>query len=497
MAPLDWPRPPNIDGLSIDDAVSATQAYARQVQGHMDSLHFNTTEYGVLIGFTLSALSNATKILDVVYQKPDTGLDIRNNIEEFGSAMQSLTSYMENVSAMSDSISSAPEGIESQTESMAHKKANDSFELDESSDTTYEAPAAEQEGRTVYIEICNEDPTKPELMAMSAEQLRSRLVQDLQGQGIRVPLLSAEKSSNGGSIRIFTSSKYNAAILRNPGFWKPSLFGENAHVLELLPGENRAGEIDASSSNDLAKMRKAEKKARKNARLVWIMITDRILAKEVLIGMDNSQLKSMVEQDIQAQNIKLRIERCKKSHACNHIRVWTASTKDVSTLSDKWIPTLFGKGAYVRWQKTRNTAILAAPVTQEEAHREDVESSTGLSEVPDLTSRETRRAARKARQICREIFIEMPDRQHAKFQLVGMKSRQLKALAREDLKVQGIAVQIAGCKIVESGTHARIRIRTKSPEEAEYLKQPGRWTPRYFGEGAHVVTQYKRETIAE
>ncbi|KAL8778227.1 MAG: hypothetical protein Q9213_007506 [Squamulea squamosa] len=489
MAPLDWPRPPNIDALSIDDAVSATKAYAKQVEGHMDSLHFNNTEYGVLIGFMLSALADATTILDVVYQEPDTSQDIRNNIEKFGSAMQSLTSYMENVSTTSGILSPAPERMEGRMEDIAYKKASDTLEVTGSSDSADEAAPVEQEGRTVCIKICNEDSNKPKLMAMSVEQLKSRLVQDLQGQGIRVPLLSVQRSSGCAYIRIFTSTKYNAAILRNPSFWKPNFFGENAQVLEPLPGEDSAGEIDTSSSKDLTKMRKAEEKARKNARLIWIMVTDRTFAKGVLVGMNKSQLKSMVEQDIQAQNIKLRIESCKKSRACNHIRVWTVSTKDVYTLSDNWKPTLFGKGAYVRWQKPRNTGVLAPPVSQEELHCEAVESSTDLSEVPILTSRETRTATRKARQICREVFIEMPDRLHAKFQLAGMKSRQVKALAREDLKVQGIAVRVAGSKILQLGPTARIRIRTKSPEEAVYLKQPGRWTPKFFGEGAFVVPQ--------
>ena len=67
MASFSWPRPPNLDGLSTNEAVSATKNYVNDVRVHMDNLRLDSSQYGALIGFMLSALTDATKIFEVVY----------------------------------------------------------------------------------------------------------------------------------------------------------------------------------------------------------------------------------------------------------------------------------------------------------------------------------------------------------------------------------------------------------------------------------------------
>ncbi|KAI4260120.1 MAG: hypothetical protein L6R42_004211 [Xanthoria sp. 1 TBL-2021] len=495
MAPFNWPRPPNLDGLSTDEAVSATQRYVNHVQTHMGGLQLNSTEYGVLIGFMFSALGDATKIFDVVYQESATSPDVRHDISRFRLAMESLTRYMENPSIILRPHGPASEAASCQLEGITQIEDSDVSEAADPADSSTKAipavtehrhektPIKWDEEQTVQINICSTDPDIPALEDMSGDQLRYRLVEDFQDQGIRLPLLSCWTSPGSHHVFLLTSSKYYAAILRDENFWKPTLFGANSRVVDPRSGQDTPGMSIVSSLLDQPKMRKAETRARGNARLFWIDITDRRFAKQELLPMDNSQLEALIEQDLQAQQIMLPFRKCKKSGACNHIRVWTYSAKDVRTFVNQWKPTLFGTGAFLRWQKKRDVAGPAVTISQRQVHDEDAKLSSGLSEAPFLTSRE----ARKVRQVLREVFIEIPDQLYAKTNLFGLKTAKLKALIRHDLESQDMDVRIAGCKLFRAGA-ARLRLRTKTPEEAECLKTPGTWVPMAFGQGAYVVT---------
>ncbi|CAL8579907.1 hypothetical protein XPA_005637 [Xanthoria parietina] len=85
-----------------------------------------------------------------------------------------------------------------------------------------------------------------------------------------------------------------------------------------------------------------------------------------------------------------------------------------------------------------------------------------------------------------EVFVKILDQQFAEDQLVGLSSTRLQTVARIDLQRQGIRVRVASCQIIASGSF--VRLRTREPEEAEFLRLPGVWNPMAFGQGAYVVT---------
>ncbi|KAL8686745.1 MAG: hypothetical protein Q9218_006894 [Villophora microphyllina] len=498
MAPMDWPRPPNIDGLPTDDAVTVTQDYVKQVQDHVNKLRLDSTDCGVLIGFMLSTLDNAIQILNVVYQDSNIAPDVRNDIEQFDLAMQSLASYMSNTSVASKAHASPRSSVKIEVEDTEQLKAPHSWDAAEQSNgpnrvlpgvrQSLTLPV-EQRERSVTIMICDGDSARSKLMGMTMDQLKAQLVQDFHDQGISVPLLSCHASSDCRCVHIFTSSKYYAVILRSSSFWEPTLFGENACVMDPLCDEDIAHMETTLSFKDVSKLRKAKEKARTGARVAWITLPDREFAKAELMGMDNTQLQSRVERELQAQGLKVRIQRCKKSHACTHIRLWTVDTTEVDILTKRWRPMHFGKGACVRWTKRKDFADITVSISpsmikggdeQGMIKSDGDEMSVDLSGVPLAGSWD-----KQTRKDPQEVFIRIPDRQFAKTRLLGLKQSQLRDMAQNDVEGQGISVRILSCHVVQDGTIALLR--TKRPEGANFLKQPGTWTPNSLGDGAHVV----------
>ncbi|KAL8888831.1 MAG: hypothetical protein Q9215_003783 [Flavoplaca cf. flavocitrina] len=555
MALCSWPRPPIVSGLSTDDAVNALQSYVRDVQNHMGRLRLDSTEYGVVIGFMLSALDNATNVFDRMCQEPGTNPDIRHDISIFQSTMQSLTAYMENAAIAPESTSKVPESICHQSEHDTHLTASDiNEEADLSSSSTnaplpatksrQKNPSTESpESRSVKIKISKQALAASGLMGISKDQMRVRLLQDLQDQGIRLPLFVDQMNTE--HVSLSTSSTYNAAILSNPNFWKPKLFGQHAYVEPPTSAEYGAVSESTKSLKERSKMHKAEEKARQNARLCWIEVPDRQLAANELADMSNHEIMSLIRQDLGAQKIAIEILRCKKSRAGRHIRLWTAHQLQVKTLVGQWKPTVFGTGAYVRWQKKgdhavplsqgqlgdatvgltaqeqsddddagsfiscsegtvsrereaydvmlqkqpdQDTAVSAISISQpQQPHRDVDDDDTGSSTSPHGVSGLAKREARTIRQALREVFVELPDGDYAKTKLFVQKTAKIKALVRNDLKNQNISVGIAQVKPFRSGK-PRLRLRTKTPEQAQYLKTPGAWTPSLMGPGAYVVT---------
>ncbi|KAL9030109.1 MAG: hypothetical protein Q9180_006944, partial [Flavoplaca navasiana] len=217
------------------------------------------------------------------------------------------------------------------------------------------------------------------LMGIGIDQMRVRLLQDAQDQGIRVPLFVCKMSME--CITLLTSSIYNAAVLRNTNLWKPRIFGKDAYVEPPSSSEEAASNETTTRPKGVARLRKAEEKARTNARLVWIEIPDRKFAEEELARLDNRAVTHLVEQDTQNQNIALRITCCKKSPASRHIRLWTSDPKDVKVLVDEWRPTVFGTGAYVRWQIHRIAADLAATTSQKQPKNNNAGLTASCSEA--------------------------------------------------------------------------------------------------------------------
>ncbi|KAL9056344.1 MAG: hypothetical protein Q9206_002795 [Seirophora lacunosa] len=456
MVSLNWPWPPELNGLSMTDAVNATQNYVNQVEVHMVGLDLNTTECGVVIGFMLSALADATRILDFTHRQSGTSSDLRNQIEKFGAAMQSLTQYMENIGVRSDKSRSNTAPAAMDVDTVDQGDASDTFVKAEFSDSSVEAPsgAPNQNG-----------------------------------------------SMDGDFAFLLTSSTYNAAILRNRNYWKPRLFGYDACVMESSTNKSVPRSTTTSPPLDPLKMRKAEQIAKRNAQLCWIEIRDRKFATTELSTMSNHQIMSLILYDLGAQDIDVQIARCKKSKAGHHIRVWTSHYSGVKVFIDQWTPTVFGTGAYVRWLKGENNTALAvssAPMSLAQPRPAvpspevkcdllsdigEADASSDLSEQPTLTKRE----AREARAAMREVFVELPDQIYAKTHLCPMNSSKLKTLVRDDIQHQKVKASIARCKLFRSGK-ARFMLRTKTPEQAKILRTPGAWTPVHLGRGAYVVT---------
>ncbi|KAI4276070.1 MAG: hypothetical protein LQ337_002738 [Flavoplaca oasis] len=549
MALSDWPRPPTVSGLPTDNAVNALQSYVSDVQNHMGRLRLDSTEYGVVIGFMLSALDNATKVFDRMCQEPGTSPDIQHDISMFQAAMQSLTAYMENAAIARASTSQLPENSCHQPEDDTHLIASDIHEEADLSSSSTNAPHPTTKSRqknpsteslqskSVKVNVSKQGLAAPGLIGISKDQMRVRLLQDLQDQGIRLPLFVDQMNTE--YVSLSTSSTYNAAILRNPTFWNPRLFGHHAYVERPSSGEEVA--VDKATK----KMRKAEKKARTSAQLCWVEIPDRGFATTVLVDLDKNQIMSLIKQDLEAQQIAVQIRRCKRSRAGKHIRIWTSHHSYVKGLVERWKPAVFGSGAYVRWQKKQDltglavlsthgqlddatagltahvqpvgndagnstshsggtiireretqdvtsekqangdTASPAASMSQPQTHDDDDDdtgSSTSALEVSAPTKPETRRM----RQVLREVFVELPDHDYAKNKLLIQKTNKIKALVRDDLKNQDIPVRIAQVKPFRSG-EPRLRLRTKTPEQAQYLNTPGAWIPAVLGPGAYVV----------
>ncbi|KAL8658097.1 MAG: hypothetical protein Q9226_001275 [Calogaya cf. arnoldii] len=492
MASFSWPRPPKVDGLSTDEAASALQKYVSDVQIHMGGLQLNSTEYGVIIGFMLSALSDATRIFDVVHRDSATSPDMRLEIEKFGLAMQSLTGYMEAATATSGIQLPISEGTSIHFDDIGKAENSDDSEAADSYDSPTRAspaisryqheqeriePEEERMARMVRINV-GTGSVNPAFLSMNNEQLRLLLLQDLQDHGVRIPLLSCSTSQDQQNIFVFTGTKYNAAILRNPRLWKPTLFGERASVVPTQAAEEDTRMTIPSLLQNASKTRKAEEKASKKARLVWIEIPDREYAVAHLLSLNHHQLRSRMESDLQAQNIEAQIASCRKSRAFKHIRIWTVTPKQADILSKQWMPTRFGEGAYVRWSRKQDYVGLRM-IAKMMPNSEVATESTADMDVPSAIQPAVSRARR-------EVFVKILDKEYAEDELVGAPLAKLKALARNDIENQGIPVRIASCQIIDSGSFARLR--TKQPEEAQYLKAPGTWKPIAFGKGAYVVT---------
>ncbi|KAL8971943.1 MAG: hypothetical protein Q9197_003017 [Variospora fuerteventurae] len=373
MALSNWPRPPTVNGLSADEAVNALQSYVRDVQNHVVHLQLDSTEYGVVIGFMLSSLDKATQIFDRICREPGTSPDIRHDISMFQAAMQSLTAYMENAVIAPRSTSQVPESACHQSEDDTNLLPSDiSEEADLSASSVNKPPPKTKsrqknpsseslESRTLRIKISKQGFAASGLMGIGIDQMRVRLLLDLQDQGIRLPLFVDQVNTE--YVSLSTSNTYNAAILRNPNFWKPRLFGQHAYVEPPTSAECGAVSESTKCLKERSKMHKAEERARKNARLCWIEVPDRKFAAFELVDMSNHQIMSLIRQDLGAQKIAIEILRCKKSRAGRHIRIWTAHQVQVKTLVGQWKPTVFGTGAYVRWQKKSDQAV---PLSQDQ-----------------------------------------------------------------------------------------------------------------------------------
>ncbi|KAL9032547.1 MAG: hypothetical protein Q9180_006439 [Flavoplaca navasiana] len=139
-------------------------------------------------------------------------------------------------------------------------------------------------------------------------------------------------------------------------------------------------------------------------------------------------------------------------------------------------------------QPDHDTAVPAASISRpEQPHRDVDDDDTGSSTSPHGVSGLAKREAHTIRQALREVFVELPDGDHAETKLFIQKTAKIKALVRNDLENQNINVGIAQVKPLRSGK-PRLRLRTKTPEQAQYLKMPGAWTPNLLGPGAYVVT---------
>ena len=400
MALATWPRPPTVTGLSTENAVNAFQCYVRDVQNHVGHLRLDSTEYGVVIGFMLSALDKTSKVFDRISREPVTSPDIRHDISMFQAAMQSLTAYMENVVIAPRSTSPVPESACHQSEddtNLIPSDISDEADLSASSmnippSTTksrQKNPSSESlEPRTLRIKISEQGFAASGLMGTGINQMRIRLLQDLQDQGIRLPLFVDQVDTE--YVSLSTSSTYNAAILRNPNFWKPRLLGQQAYV--ELPASAEYGAVSESTKSlkERSKMLKAEEKARENARLCWIEVPDRKFAANELADMSNHEIMGLIGQDLGAQKIAIQILRCKKSRAGKHIRLWTAHPFQVKNLVGLWKPTVFGTSAYVRWQKKGDHAVSLSQhqlgdatvglAAQEQLNGDDASSFTSYSE---------------------------------------------------------------------------------------------------------------------
>ncbi|KAL8645017.1 MAG: hypothetical protein Q9226_007484 [Calogaya cf. arnoldii] len=290
MEPLDWPQPPRIDGPPADAAIDATQNYVKEVQNHVGNLRRNETDHRGLIDVMITALSEATKIFDAVYKEPGTSPGVRNDINKLQLQQAIRINRTKShgpseqdkdlLPIVNQDISEAADDSDSSSESTSgvvnnHKKGKPA-----------DSPEA-REAKTARVRYSGKGLAQSNLLGMM-DQVKLRLEQDFRDQGIRIPLRPC--SMAGGQILLLTTSKYNAAILRKPTFWKPGLFGEDAHVVRPCQDKDTADNVTILPLQDLKKRQKAEKKARTDARLVWIKIPNHKFAKKELSKMDNNQI---------------------------------------------------------------------------------------------------------------------------------------------------------------------------------------------------------------
>lgn len=172
MASFNWPRPPNVNGLSTDEAMNVTQNYITDVQNQMGQLRLDTIEYGVIIGIMHSAMNDATKIFDLVCHEPGTSSDVRRDISRFKSAMQSLTDYMENARI-------APDSTIQMQESTCHESENDRHAI--ASDISEEADLSIS---SMDVPSNNEKPPERSILGLTGDSYGHN--QDFQAKSCRV-----------------------------------------------------------------------------------------------------------------------------------------------------------------------------------------------------------------------------------------------------------------------------------------------------------------------
>ncbi|KAL8857715.1 MAG: hypothetical protein Q9178_005750 [Gyalolechia marmorata] len=188
-----------------------------------------------------------------------------------------------------------------------------------------------------------------------------------------------------------------------------------------------------------------------------VSIPDTMFRLSKLRGMNKSELKALLEQDLHNQGITARIQDCSFRGTWTFVYIRFFDVQETHTVRERWTPVNLGKNAFV---KTVNAGI-----------------PPFLS--PKIESRLVEKAPAK---IC-QVTIFIPDPKFAESRLAAIENHELKLRIQGDLKNQGKDKTLDRCK--KSPSCKNVRVWTEKMEDVQVLLK---WepSPELFGKGISI-----------
>ncbi len=172
-----------------------------------------------------------------------------------------------------------------------------------------------------------------------------------------------------------------------------------------------------------------------------VSIPDTKFRLSQLRGMDKSELKALLEEDLHDQGITARIQDCSFRGIWTSVYIRFFDVQETHTVRERWTPVNLGKNAFV---KTVNVGI-----------------PPFLS--PKIESRLVEKAPAKIRQVT--IFISDP--KFAESRLAAIDNHELKLRIQGDLRSQGKDITLDRCK--KSASCKDVRVWTEKMEDVQVL----------------------------
>ncbi|KAL8680837.1 MAG: hypothetical protein Q9186_003015 [Xanthomendoza sp. 1 TL-2023] len=359
---------------------------------------------------------------------------------------------------------------ESMTELRAHAGDNlAALELEVLKALRRPALVAEPDEATVSLDG-NPDDRFYELSAKQAGLPLSRYKRKLErgqinfgadGKPVAIRKRDVQKARKAAE---FGRSITSPAMAIDPGVNTPDLIEPlnsmppaTAELVEMEPP--RAPVMPQISSTQMELIQ--ESKATMTSPGINISIPDRKFRLSVLRGMQNDDLKALLEHDLCRRGISVPIEYCGFRSGWSFIYLHFFGLDDAATVKVIWKPKLLGLGAFI--EMTEHAGI-----------------------PPFLSPKEESKHAARLHARARHVMIVIPNAPFAKLQLAKLEGSQLKRKIKADLKEQGIEVSIN--RVKKSKACTMVRLWTVEVEDVQALLQ---WKPnlqQLFGEGACVRT---------
>lgn len=198
-----------------------------------------------------------------------------------------------------------------------------------------------------------------------------------------------------------------------------------------------------------------------------ISIPSTSFRNSTLRGMEKSELKQRLEEDMLTQGINAPIQDSSFRGQWAFVYVRFFELEDAAMVRVLWKPSLFGNGAFIKTTRSAGIPPFLSPTEEAKG------ATTELSKAAGASKKKTR-----------EVTVVIPNNQAAKSRLANIEGPKLKTLIEGDLKDQGIEVSIAKCKKSPACTH--IRVWTTTVEEVPLLLGWKPNLPQYLGKGSGV-----------